>query len=87
MRYVQVAVNVPQLSGVFDYHLPPEMDGQVLPGCLVVVPFGRQTVQGIVLRQVEVPAVPDTRPLEALLDPQPVITPQQMRAGRLVGRE
>lgn len=37
---------------MFDYHLPAELAGKVLPGCFVVVPFGRQLVQGVVVRLV-----------------------------------
>ena len=76
--FVQIAVNVPTVSGVFDYHLPAELAGQVGPGCLVVVPFGRQLVQGVVVREVEEPQVQQTRPVESLLDPLPVLTPDQM---------
>jgi hypothetical protein len=43
--YVEIAVNVPQVSGLFDYHLPPELEGLVKPGHLVEVPFAHQTVQ------------------------------------------
>lgn len=78
MTYLQIAVHVPQVSGTFDYHLPPELEGQVLPGCLVTVPFGQQTVQGIVIGEVDVPAVPETRPVESLLDPVPAVTPAQI---------
>lgn len=85
--YVQVVVNVPQISGVFDYHLPPEMMGKVLPGCLVEVPFGKQTVQGIVLREVAVPQVPETRPVLNLLDPLPVITPSQLKLAETMSEE
>lgn len=76
--FAQISVHVPRVSGVYDYHIPPQLEGQVIPGCLVTVPFGRQTVQGIVLALAEVASVPETRPVEALLDPQPVVTPQQM---------
>ena len=50
--YVEVAVNVPQVSGLFHYQVPPELAGQVVPGSLVIVPFGQRQVQGIVLRLV-----------------------------------
>jgi primosomal protein N' (replication factor Y) len=60
---------------VFDYHVPPELSGQVQPGCLVVVPFGKQLVQGVVVREVEIPQVQQTRPISALVDPLPVLTP------------
>jgi len=76
--YVEIAVNVPRIAGVFHYHLPDELEGQVGRGHLVIVPFGRQEVQGVVLRQVETPSVPKTRPVTALLDPQPVVTPAQI---------
>ena len=76
--YVQIAVNVPTVSGVFDYHLSAELAGQVVPGCLVVVPFGRQLVQGVVVDLVKEPQVQQTRPVESLLDPQPVLTPAQL---------
>ncbi|MCE5209567.1 MAG: primosomal protein N' [Chloroflexi bacterium] len=77
--YIEVVVNVPRVSGVFDYHVPDHLKNQVKPGCLVEVPFGKQMIQGIVLREVEIPQVPDTRPINSLVDPQPVVTPQQIR--------
>jgi primosomal protein N' (replication factor Y) (superfamily II helicase) len=76
--YLEIAVNVPKVAGVYHYHLPAELEGRVQPGHLVVVPFGRQRVQGLVLRQVQDPAVAVTRPVEALLDEQPVITPAML---------
>ncbi|HAL15623.1 MAG TPA: primosomal protein N' [Anaerolineaceae bacterium] len=76
--FVEVAVHVPGNTGTFDYHLPPELEGKVQPGCLVVVPFGPQRVQGVALRYIDMPSVPETRPVEALLDPLPVVTGAQM---------
>ncbi len=82
--FVEVAVNVPQVSGTFHYHLPPELEGQVQPGHLVEIPFGRQTVQGVVFRFVAQAEVPETKAVLSLLDPQPVLTPQQISlAGEL----
>ena len=77
-QFVEVAVNVPGRTGSFDYHLPAELLDAVQPGCLVIVPFGKQRVQGVVLRLIDSPSVPETRPVEALLDPQPVVTAAQM---------
>ncbi len=79
--YVQIAVNVPQVSGVFDYYLPVELENLVTPGSLVEVPFGSRHAQGIVVREVETPQVAETRPVTALIDPAPVLTPAQMRLG------
>ncbi len=77
-KFIQAAVNVPQVSGVFDYHLPEELEGNVQPGCLVAVPFGKQLVQAVVLRRVVEPQVMDTKPVAALLDPLPALTPAQL---------
>lgn len=80
--YAEIAVNVPQVSASYHYHLPPELNGQVFPGSLVVVPFGGQEVQGIVLRLLTQPEVQRTRPISALLDPLPVVTPVQIELAR-----
>ena len=80
--YVQVAVNVPGVSGVYDYHLSRTQVGQVQPGCLVVVPFGGQQVQGVVLAKVKTPQVTATRPVDDVLDPEPVVTQAQIELAR-----
>ena len=77
--YLEIAVNVPQLSGVFDYHLPPELQDKVGPGCLVVVPFGSQMVHGVVIRQVDQPSVTETKPVQSLVDLAAVVTPGQIQ--------
>jgi primosomal protein N' (replication factor Y) len=77
--YVEVAVNVPQVSGTFHYHVPAELEDILQPGHLVEVPFGRQQVQGVVFRLVKQPDVPETKAVTALMDPQPVLTPLQIR--------
>ncbi len=87
IRYAEVVVNVPQVSGLYHYHLPPELAGQVVPGSLVIAPFGKREVQGIVLRLLEQAEVSETRPIRALLDPQPVVTPAQIELGRWMARE
>jgi primosomal protein N' (replication factor Y) len=78
MLYARVAVNVPSVSGTFDYHLPPELAGRVGAGHLVCVPFGRQTVQGIVVALTDQPAVAKTKSVLDLIDPLPVLTPDQI---------
>jgi primosomal protein N' (replication factor Y) len=85
--YLEIVVNVPQVMGVFHYHLPPALEGQVWPGHLVEAPFGRQTVQGVVLRYVPVPAVPETRPVLGLIDPQPALTAAQISLAEQMAHE
>ena len=82
--FVEVAVNVPQVSGTFHYHLPAELEGVVRPGHLVEVPFGHQQVQGVVFRFIEQAEVPETLPVSSLLDEEAVLTPMQIKlAGEL----
>jgi primosomal protein N' (replication factor Y) len=81
-HYVQIAVNVPGVSGVFDYHLPGHLVGIVGPGHLVTIPFGKQTVQGVILGLVNQPSVAETKPVLDLLDPLPVMTGVQMELAK-----
>jgi primosomal protein N' (replication factor Y) len=82
MTYVRVAVNMPAISGEYDYHLPDQLDGQVHAGYLLRVPFGAQIVQGVVLEIIAQPAVAQTREVLDLLDPAPVLTPDQIELAR-----
>ncbi|MFN2160237.1 MAG: primosomal protein N' [Anaerolineales bacterium] len=80
--YVEIAVNIPQVTGAFHYHIPAELEGAVKAGHLVVVPFGKQRVQGVVLRQIDQPEVSETRPVIELVDPDAVLTPAQLELAR-----
>ncbi len=86
MIFVQLAVNVPSVTGVFDYHLPPELEGKVGVGQLVTAPFGGRTVQGVVVGFIPQPSLPETKAVLDLLDPEPVLTAAQIAlAYELVG--
>jgi primosomal protein N' (replication factor Y) (superfamily II helicase) len=76
--FVQIAVNVPSQAGVFDYSLPDRLSGSVGVGHLVIVPFGKQTVQGVVLRFLDQPSVSFTKEVIDLVDPDPVLTQAQI---------
>jgi len=78
MKYVRVAVNVPSVSGLFDYHLPPELQDSIQPGTLLTVPFGRQTQQGVVLDFPLTPEVTDTKAVLSVVDNQPIVTQSQI---------
>ncbi len=80
--YAEVAVNLAQVSGLYHYHLPEDLAGQVVPGSLVVVPFGSRLVQGLVLRLLDTPEVSETRPVDDVVDSQPILTPAQMELAR-----
>lgn len=82
--YLEIAVNVPQVTDVFHYHLPEELEGKVQAGHLVEVPFGKRHVQGVVLRFIKEPSVSDTKAVSGLVDDQVVLTAAQIAlAGEL----
>ncbi|HJR81524.1 MAG TPA: primosomal protein N' [Anaerolineales bacterium] len=76
--FVQIVVNVPAVSGIFDYALPKSLIGKVGVGHFVVVPFGKQTVQGVVFRFIDQPSVPEVKEILELVDPEPVLTQAQI---------
>jgi primosomal protein N' (replication factor Y) len=80
-RYLEIAVLARTVKSNFHYHLPEGWESPP-PGALVVVPFGSQKVQGIVVGPVARPEVPETRPVETLLDPLPVLTPSQLNLAK-----
>ena len=77
--FVQIVVNVPSVAGIFDYAVPAAgLAGNVGVGHLVIVPFGKQTVQGVVFRFIDQPSVPDVKEVIELVDPLPVLTQAQI---------
>ena len=74
------------LSRTFHYRIPPELDGQITPGQLVLVPFNSRALQGVVV------ALSDSSPLPPeslkdilqLLDPKPVLLPYQLELARWI---
>jgi primosomal protein N' (replication factor Y) len=82
MAFARIAVNISTVTGIFDYHLPPDLEGVAGVGHLVTVPFGRQTVQGVVLELVSQSSVAETKPVLDLLDPLPVLTTVQIELAR-----
>lgn len=89
--FVQVAVlstgGPPNERGpLYTYHLPDELTERVAEGCLVVVPFGTRRLYGIVVNRVDGSPLP-TKPIEALVDSQPVVTPQQIALAQWISTE
>ena len=85
--FAQIAVNVPAVTGLFDYSLPPQLEGKTGAGHLVSVPFGKQTAQGVVFQIIAEPSVAQVKPVIELLDPQPVLTPEQIGLAQWLAEE
>ncbi len=62
-----------RLDRVFDYAVPEALRDHVRRGARVRVRFGAQTLTGYVVRMMARPAVPDPRPILAVLDREPVV--------------
>ena len=83
----RIAVNVPQVSGVFDYNVPVTLQARLGVGSLVTVPFGKQTVQGIVVDLPNESAVAELKEVSSLLDDVPVLTPQQIELANWISTQ
>ncbi len=77
--FVRVLINTPAKTGLFDYSIPPELSGQLIPGQMVVVPFNRGVYQAIVWKVGTLPEVEKTLPIQEIADPIPVLTEAQMQ--------
>ena len=85
MPYAQVAVNAPGADRrSFSYALPDELANRVRPGHAVIVPFGRHTFQGIVLEITEKPGYSRTRPVDSLIEDDPVIAEPLIALGEWI---
>ena len=69
MLFAEVAVNTAiPVRQTFTYRIPDSLPVEV--GSAVYVPFGQRTLQGIVLEVTDTPAFPDTRDIQALIEPR-----------------
>jgi primosomal protein N' (replication factor Y) len=66
----------------FTYHVPGKLDKRVGIGSLVVVPFGKRRLYGVVVAFSDSSPVADTRPIESLVDPDPVLSPEHIALAR-----
>jgi primosomal protein N' (replication factor Y) len=81
--YCDVSLPVP-LDQPFTYLLPETLRHRVQTGCRLLVPFGKRTVAGVVLRtHAEPPATPPREALR-LLDEEPVLDPGLLKLGRWI---
>ncbi|MBN1692257.1 MAG: primosomal protein N' [Dehalococcoidales bacterium] len=83
MKYAEVSVNSPIAQRrTFSYAIPTGLDVGV--GQAVLVPFGEKVLQGVVLEINPVPAVEDTREILDILEPEPILSPNQIQLARWI---
>jgi primosomal protein N' (replication factor Y) len=81
MTYAEVAVNAgAPIRQTFTYRIPDGM--QLSVGHAVYVPFGSRRLQGVVLEATETAAFPDARDVDAVIDPEPLLSPERAALAR-----
>lgn len=83
MKYAKIAVSEVTfwVDRPYDYLIPASMEEALRPGMRVTVPFGRanRKAEGVVLSVSDCSDYDTPKPISALLDEQPVLTPEQLR--------
>jgi len=64
------------LDRTFDYLIPPELAGRVVPGAQVLVSFGKRQIEGTVVALADESDFPNLKPILALTSEQPLILPE-----------
>lgn len=76
-----------QNKPAFTYSVPEELSSRVTTGSLIIVPFGTRRLYGVVVRLSDRSPVSETRPIESLVDPDPVLSPEQVELARWMSDE
>ncbi|MBQ1413117.1 MAG: primosomal protein N', partial [Clostridia bacterium] len=83
MKYAKVAVEntVYDFDKLFDYAVPVEYIAAAVPGCRVLVPFGRgnQKRQGVIFAICDKTSYDKIKPFSSLLDDAPVLSAEMIR--------
>src|SRR5256885_1245313 len=83
---VAVEARVGSISGLFDYAVPDDLTGVIEVGHRVRVRFEKRRVPGFVYARDRARAVLELKPIEALVDAEPVLPPVLIELAGLVAR-
>ncbi len=89
MNIAKVIVDVPakQTDRSFDYLIPEDFQGVILPGIRVVVPFGPRNVQGFVIGIESKSDVKKLKTIKELLDIEPILNDELLQLGQWVSEQ
>ncbi len=71
----------------YHYSIPPHLSAHIAVGLLVVVPFGTVERQGIIVGLSDSSPVAETKAIQEISDPRPVLTLPQIALARWISRE
>jgi len=91
MGYADVAVlapvHAPGAPPTYTYSIPDTLTDRITPGVLVTVPFRGRKLSGIVATLSKTSRVPEIKPIESLLDPEPVVNAARLELARWMAHE
>jgi primosomal protein N' (replication factor Y) len=68
----------------FTYDIPIDLHNRLAPGHLVIVPFANRRLPGLVTALIETTPIKNLKPIEALLDPVPALSPTQFELAKWI---
>jgi primosomal protein N' (replication factor Y) len=75
------------LNREFDYAIPAHLQGQVVPGSMVTVPFGhRHATRGYVVGLVDFSPYKDLKEIQALVGDGPMVQPELLELAKWISR-
>jgi primosomal protein N' (replication factor Y) len=74
----------PALGLLLHYHIPSQLEGQIEPGHLVVVPLRGTPTYGVVVELEDSAPVEHTRPITRMVDARPVLPPAMLELARWI---
>jgi len=84
-EYASVIINrrVAAVDKIFHYHIPQTMQGRLLPGCVVRIPFQYEILDGIVVDLADEPEVaPDkVKDILEIMGEEPLFSPELLALG------
>ena len=84
--FANISVNIGQVEKTYHYSIPLHLKDRIQPGNLVVVPFGKQIVQGVVLELLDEPEVEKTQPIADLISEETLLSPQQLALAKWLSK-
>ena len=86
-NFVDVILPLP-LPGTFTYSIPEELKGKIIPGCRVVVPFGKKVTYTALVSSLHNNTNNnyEIRPIRELLDEAPIVLNEQIKLWDWIAR-
>lgn len=85
-KFVEVVLPLP-VEKTFSYSVPESLSGMVKKGVRVKVPFRNRRLTGFVIKVTKRPAVPRTKPIDAVVDSESFIDDKMFKLAQKIGAD